>query len=147
MADTDQSEVRLPAAQALRKLKAERNLSNRRLSAATAEVDPDGEGLSHTYIGNIARDVDKASTEALSLLARAAGVEPRYFAEVRLAAVRRLFDPREVDLDVALANLDRVRGIRLEDGRPTLADHLRTVDEIVEQDGQSDARGDAEPPA
>lgn len=95
-----------PAPRALRRLMAERGLSQRKLSVATREINDTG--LSGSTIGNFARGDDRPSPRALELLARAAGEKPGYFAEVRLARARRLLDEREVGLDEALRNLAKL---------------------------------------
>lgn len=62
-----------------------------------------GAGLSQGTIGNARKGTDTMGVEALARVAVAAGESPRYFAEVRLEAVRRLLDP--ADLPSALAHL------------------------------------------
>jgi transcriptional regulator with XRE-family HTH domain len=97
-----------PASEALAALMEELALSNRRLAAATRKVD--GRGMGHASIGNIRRGDDAPSIAALELLADAMGVDPDYFAEVRLARARDQLDPRVVGLKQALAALDRLDG-------------------------------------
>lgn len=48
------------------------------------------------------RQLDKRAIEEI---AKAAGVEPAYFAEYRLITARELYDPRVVGFDQALKNL------------------------------------------
>lgn len=90
---------------ALRRHMAERNVTFRQLAAETKTVDQLGRGLSHTYLGNIARGTDAPTANSIELVAAALEVDPLEFAEYRLAMVRRLLDEREVGLERALANL------------------------------------------
>jgi transcriptional regulator with XRE-family HTH domain len=66
------------------------------LSAQTQLVDRSGNGLSHSHLVNLAAGRELPSRRALGLLASAFQLPPAYFAEYRLAELRRQLDEREV---------------------------------------------------
>ena len=89
-----------PFKQAVRGLLAERGLTFRALAARTSQADPHGGGLTHSYL---------ATLRALEIVARALEVPPTFFAEYRLALVRRLFDEDHQGLRGALENAAALR--------------------------------------
>jgi hypothetical protein len=97
----------VPLASLVRRLMAEQDFTLRSLSARTRELDPRGKGLSHTYLGQLARG-DEPTTWALELVAAALGFELPDVAEYRLAEARRRLDPKEVGLDASLEALEAV---------------------------------------
>lgn len=93
-ADTPISEV-LPA------LMRDDGSSFRSLAARTRKVDADGRGVTYSYLAGIAGGHEHPSIRALQLLAAAFAVEPAYFAEYRLAELRRQLSEREVGFEAA----------------------------------------------
>lgn len=103
---------RKPFPEALREVMERQGLSFRGLADLTRSVDAKGKGLSHGYIGHLARGVARPTVENMELIARAVGVDPTYFREYRehLAAVeaRRLVSKVGLDRVMeALRQLDR----------------------------------------
>lgn len=96
-----------PFAEAFSALKSERHLSFRELSEATRKADPTGKGISYAHLARFARGEYVPTTETIAVIARTLEVTPEYFAEVRLHAVRRLFDPRQRGFGPAMAQLKR----------------------------------------
>jgi transcriptional regulator with XRE-family HTH domain len=88
-----------------------KDLSNRRLSDLTKEVDPSGKGLSSGHIANIACGGDRASPAALALIAKATDTNPSYFAEFRLWVARSRLNEHVVGIEQALDALERVRAL------------------------------------
>jgi transcriptional regulator with XRE-family HTH domain len=103
-----------PFGKALRTLMDERGFSYRSLALATRELD--GKGITYAHINMLANGHDKPSMRAMSLIGRACGVAPSYFAEYRLAVAMRELDPAEVGLEQALENLSARLGGRRESG-------------------------------
>ena len=64
-------------------------------------LDPRGNGLSYSHIANLAAGRELPSRRALELLARAFELPASYFAEYRLAELRRQLDEREVGFATA----------------------------------------------
>lgn len=131
---------------------AEHDLTFRRLALLTRDADPSGKGLTHGYLGALARgEEDSPSLKAIELISRGAGVEPGYFAEYRLAMVRRRFDEREIGLDEALSALAELEGAAA--GLEALAEEgeRRFGEPDAEEDGdatnEEGARGPSRPPA
>jgi len=93
-----------PFGDALRVLMDERGLSYRGLAEATRELD--GRGMTHAHINMLANGHDKPSLRAMELIATACQIDPKYFAEYRLAMAMRELDPTEVGLEQALENLN-----------------------------------------
>lgn len=75
--------------------------SFRSLAARTREVDADGRGVTYSYLAGLAGGHEHPSIRALELLAAAFAVEPAYFAEYRLAELRRQLNEREVGFEAA----------------------------------------------
>jgi transcriptional regulator with XRE-family HTH domain len=99
-----------PFPEAFSALKDQRRKTFRALSSDTRAADPAGHGLSHTYIGRLARGREYPVPRAIELLSLALGVDPSYFAEYRLAQFRSHFDERVTgDLGVALTHLKRAQ--------------------------------------
>lgn len=100
-----------PYPQALRALLADRDLTYRRLAALTQSADGQRKGLSHAYLNQLARGeakpTDHTLAHQLELVARASGVDPRYFREYRehLAAQEARQVAARVGLDEVLAAL------------------------------------------
>lgn len=96
---------------------AERDVSFRALARRTQEIDPRGKGLSHSYLGNLARGDDKTSnTDTMQLIAQALDVDPSSFTQYRLALARDLLDERVVGLPEAVKNLVLVEAQLHEEG-------------------------------
>ena len=90
-----------PLTETLPALMRERGISYRALAAHTRLVDRNGNGLSHSHLVNLAADRELPSRRALELLASAFQLPPAYFAEYRLAELRRQLDEREVGFATA----------------------------------------------
>jgi transcriptional regulator with XRE-family HTH domain len=110
---TPQAHVSL--AKTLPALMRERSLTYRALAARTQSLDHAGTGLSYSHIANLAAGRELPSRRALDLLARACGFPVSYFAEYRLAELRRQLDEREVGFATAYRTyqaLSRLRPLR-----------------------------------
>jgi transcriptional regulator with XRE-family HTH domain len=79
----------------------EHAITYRALAARTQLIDRHGNGLSYSHIANLASGRDTPSRHALELLARAFELPVSYFAEYRLAELRRQLDEREVGFAAA----------------------------------------------
>ena len=100
-----------PFGESLRLLMEEHDFSYRGLAQKTRELD--GRGMTHAHINMLAKGHDRPSMRAMELIAEACEVEPRYFAEYRLAEAMRELDPTEVGLEQALETLNaRLAGRR-----------------------------------
>jgi transcriptional regulator with XRE-family HTH domain len=97
-----------PFADALRALKADRGLTYRELAAATRRADRRGKGISYAHISLLARGQADPTPGMLALVTAALDLPEGYFAEARLARARRGLDEREVGLNAALAELERI---------------------------------------
>lgn len=84
-------------------------MSFRALAAATRAADPDGEGLSVSYIAALAKGTERPGRGAMDLIARSFELSPAYFVEFRLATLRDCFDERRVGVTEAARRL-RVLG-------------------------------------
>src|SRR5438046_3215257 len=93
-----------PFKEAVRGLLAERGLTFRALAARTSDADPHGKGFTHSYLATLGAQ-DRPTLRALEIVARALDIEPTFFAEYRLAMVRRLFDEDHQGLRGALDNV------------------------------------------
>ena len=85
-----------PLTETLPTLMRERDISYRALAARTRLLDTGGNGLSHSYLVNLAAGRELPSRRALELLSSAFELSPDYFAEYRLAELRRQLDERQV---------------------------------------------------
>jgi transcriptional regulator with XRE-family HTH domain len=74
----------------------ERGISYRALAAQTRLLDGRGNGLSHSHLVNLTAGREPPSRRALELLASAFELSADYFAESRLAELRRQLDERQV---------------------------------------------------
>lgn len=101
MAPTAPSQTHAPLPETLRTLMREHAITYRALAARTQLIDRHGNGLSYSHIANLASGRDTPSRHALELLARAFKLSADYFAEYRLAELRRQLDEREVGFDTA----------------------------------------------
>jgi transcriptional regulator with XRE-family HTH domain len=90
-----------PLTETLPALMRERGISYRQLAAQTRLLDRSARGLSHSYLVNLAAGREIPSRRALELLATAFKLPPDYFAEYRLAELRRQLDERQVGFDAA----------------------------------------------
>jgi transcriptional regulator with XRE-family HTH domain len=79
----------------------EHAVTYRALAARTQLIDRHGDGLSYSHIANLGAGREFASRRALELLARAFALPADYFAEYRLAELRRQLDEREVGFATA----------------------------------------------
>ncbi len=89
-----------PLTETLSALMRDRGISYRGLAAQTRLLDT-GNGLSHSYLVNLAAGRELPSRRVLELLASAFELSPDYFAEYRLAELRRQLDERQVGFDAA----------------------------------------------
>jgi transcriptional regulator with XRE-family HTH domain len=90
-----------PLTETLPALMREHGISYRALATQTRLLDRAGNGLSHSHLVNLAAGREPASRRALELLANAFELTPTYFAEYRLAELRRQLDERQVGFDAA----------------------------------------------
>jgi transcriptional regulator with XRE-family HTH domain len=79
----------------------EHAITYRALAARTQLLDRHGPGLSYSHIANLAAGRELPSRRALELLARAFELPASYFAEYRLAELRRQLDERQVGFATA----------------------------------------------
>jgi transcriptional regulator with XRE-family HTH domain len=79
----------------------ERVISYRALAAQTRLLDASGNGLSRSHLVNLAAGRELPSRRALELLASAFRLPVDYFAEYRLAELRRQLDERRVGFATA----------------------------------------------
>jgi transcriptional regulator with XRE-family HTH domain len=104
-----------PLTETLPALMRAQGVSYRALAAQTQLLDRKGNGLSHSHLVNLAAGRELPSRRALELLASAFELSPDYFAEYRLAELRRQLDERQVGFDAAYRTyrtLSRRRPIR-----------------------------------
>jgi transcriptional regulator with XRE-family HTH domain len=104
-----------PLTETLLALMREHAISYRALAAQTQLVDRGGNGLSHSHLVNLAAGRELPRRRALELLASAFQLPPTYFAEYRLAELRRQLDERQVGFATAYRTyqtLSRRRPIR-----------------------------------
>ena len=104
-----------PLAEALPALMRKHAISYRALAARTRLLDSTGTGLSHSHLVNLAAGRELPSRRALRLLASAFELPPDFFAEYRLAELRRQLDECQVGFDAAYRTyqtLSRRRPIR-----------------------------------
>jgi hypothetical protein len=99
-----------PFHEAVRGVLAERGMTFRALAARTSEIDPEGKGLSHSYLTTLGTH-DPPTARAMEVVARSLDLRPTYFAEYRLGAIRGLFDDRQQGLARALENLQALRDL------------------------------------
>lgn len=91
--------------EALNELIEEHEWSNRILSAKCQEVSG-GWGAPMT-IQRLRAGLYEPALEAMEIIAQVFNVAPDHFAEYRLAVARAQLDPKEVELRVALRNLEK----------------------------------------
>jgi transcriptional regulator with XRE-family HTH domain len=101
MAPAAPSQAHTPLPETLRALMREHTITYRALADRTQLIDRHGNGLSYSHIANLASGRDTPSRHALELLARAFELPASYFAEYRLAELRRQLDEREVGFTAA----------------------------------------------
>lgn len=80
-------------------------ITYRDLEARTRDADPEGRGLTFSYLSGIARHRESPSITSMIKIAQSLGMPPEEFTEYRLAHVRRLFDERGEGFDEASRNL------------------------------------------
>ena len=90
-----------PLTETLPALMREHGISYRALAARTRLLDTSGNGLSHSYLVNLTAGRELPSRRVLELLATAFELSPDYFAEYRLAELRRQLDERQVGFAAA----------------------------------------------
>jgi transcriptional regulator with XRE-family HTH domain len=90
-----------PLTETLPTLMRERGISYRALATQTRLLDRAGNGLSHSHLVNLTAGRELPSRRALQLLASAFQIPPTYFAEYRLAELRRQLDERQVGFATA----------------------------------------------
>ncbi len=89
---TESAQTTLPFGDAFAELKSKAGWSYREISRRTADVDPEGRGISASHLAHLAGESERPSPMSIALLATVFGVDPQYFREYRLAQVRALFD-------------------------------------------------------
>ena len=95
-ADTDE-----PITAALKPLMRERQLTFRALAELTQHHDTGGRGVTYAYLCALTSGREYPSRRSLELIAASLGIEPRYFAEYRLAELRDQLDPRRAGFKAA----------------------------------------------
>ena len=90
-----------PLTDTLPALMREHGLSYRALAAQTQLLDASGNGLSYSYLVNLAAGRERPSRRVLELLSTAFELADDYFAEYRLAELRRQLDERQVGFTTA----------------------------------------------
>ncbi len=90
-----------PLSDSLPALMHTRRVTYRALAARTRELDPAGAGVSTGHLANLVSGRNRPTMTALELIAAALDVPPEYFAEYRLAALRRQLDERAVGFKAA----------------------------------------------
>ena len=90
-----------PLTETLPTLMRKHAISYRALATQTRLLDHAGNGLSHSHLVNLAAGRELPSRRALELLASAFQLSVDYFAEYRLAELRRQLDERQVGFDTA----------------------------------------------
>ncbi|MGH8328232.1 MAG: helix-turn-helix domain-containing protein [Steroidobacteraceae bacterium] len=91
----------MPLTKTLPALMRERGISYRALAAQMRLLDRKGNGLSHSHLVNLAAGRELPSRRVLELLAGVFELSPDYFAEYRLAELRRQLDEREMGFAAA----------------------------------------------
>lgn len=90
-----------PITQALKQLMRERKLTFRALAELTQHHDTAGRGVTYAYLCALTSGREYPSRRSLELIAASLGIEPRYFAEYRLAELRDQLDPRRAGFKAA----------------------------------------------
>jgi len=83
-------------------------ISYRALAQLSRRIDNDGKGLTAGHLANLASGRDHASRRALELLAACFDLDPRYFAEYRLAELREAIDERRVGFPAAYSTYEQL---------------------------------------
>lgn len=97
-----------PISTALPELMSRHAISYRALAQLSRRIDDDGKGLTAGHLANLASGRDHASRRALELLAACFDLEPRYFAEYRLAELREAIDERRVGFPAAYSTYEQL---------------------------------------
>jgi transcriptional regulator with XRE-family HTH domain len=90
-----------PITVALRPLMRERKLTYRALADLTRAADDQGRGVTYVYLCALTSGREYPSQRSIELIAACLGIEPGYFAEYRLAELRRELNGREVGFEAA----------------------------------------------
>jgi transcriptional regulator with XRE-family HTH domain len=90
-----------PITVTLRALMGERDVTYRALADLTRARDPEGRGVTYAYLCGLASGREYPSRRSLELIAASLELEPSYFAEYRLAELRRELNGREVGFEAA----------------------------------------------
>lgn len=95
------SQTDAPIAEVLPVLMREGGYSFRSLAARTREIDTERRGVTYSYLAGVANGHEHPSLRTLELLGAVFAVAPTYFAEYRLAQLRRELSEREVGFEAA----------------------------------------------
>jgi transcriptional regulator with XRE-family HTH domain len=90
-----------PITVALKPLMRERRLTYRALADLTRTADVEGRGVTYVYLCALTSGREYPSQRSIELIAASLDVEPSYFAEYRLAELRRELNGREVGFAAA----------------------------------------------
>ena len=90
-----------PITVALKPLMRERKLTYRALADLTRAADAEGRGVTSAYLCALTSGREYPSQRSIELIAASLDVEPSYFAEHRLAELRRELNGREVGFATA----------------------------------------------
>jgi transcriptional regulator with XRE-family HTH domain len=90
-----------PITVALKARMREQGLTFRALATLTRAHDPEGRGVTYAYLCALTSGREYPSRRSLQLIAAALGLQPRYFAEYRLAKLQEELDGRRVGFDHA----------------------------------------------
>jgi transcriptional regulator with XRE-family HTH domain len=85
----------------LKRLMDERGLTYRALADLTRAGEPGERGVTYAYLCGLATGREYPSPRSLELIAHSLDLEPAYFAEYRLAELRRELNGREVGFEPA----------------------------------------------
>src|SRR4051812_8298510 len=101
---------------------AREDLTYRRLAELTRDLDPRGRGLSHAYLSQVGRGLERPAPNAIELVCAALNVPPNAVSEYVAAAVIDEFNYRKVDSDRLSENvhelLRALDALRADGGEP-----------------------------
>jgi transcriptional regulator with XRE-family HTH domain len=90
-----------PITVALKARMREQHLTFRALAAQTRAHDAEGRGVTYAYLCALTSGREYPSRRSLQLIAAALNLQPRYFAEYRLAELQEQLDGRRVGFEQA----------------------------------------------
>jgi hypothetical protein len=97
----DPAETDAPITVALKPLMRERKLTFRSLAELTQHHDSTSRGVTYAHLCALTSGREYPSRRSLELIAASLGIQPRYFAEYRIAELRDQLNGREVGFHAA----------------------------------------------